>query len=444
MGRKKLAHAFVAATRYGLGARPGELATIASTGPREWLAQQLIAPAAATRQRLAALPSSAARMQELAAMDGAESEAKKVRRMAARDAFADEQATHLVVAATSTTPFRERLVAFWANHFTVSAQRGAIVGIVGAFEREVVRGNLDRSFADMLVDSTRHPAMQLYLDNHRSVGPGSRAGTRQGKGLNENLAREVLELHTLGVDGGYTQADVEGLAKILTGWGIAKGKRGAVPGTFHFEPRRHEPGAKTLLSRTYPEGMDGGTRALRDLAAHPATATHLATKLARHFVADDPPRSAIAALEAAFRDSGGHLPAVHRALVALDEPFGAPLAKVKTPYDLVVSTARALGHTDAGPAMLAGLKYLGQLPYQAPSPQGWPDAAEPWLGPEAILGRLDWVAEAARTTRPVDVPALAADVLAPVLTDGTARAIAQASGADALALFLASPEFQRR
>ena len=403
-----------------------------------------MAPSSEVRSQLAALPSASARMQDLAAMSGPESQAKKQRRQAAKEAFKEEQATHLVVAATTPTPFRERLVAFWANHFTVSAQRGAIVGIVGAFEREVVRGNLDRSFADMLVASTKHPAMQLYLDNHKSVGPRSRAGVRQGKGLNENLAREVMELHSLGVDGGYTQADVEGLAKILTGWGIATGRRGGDAGTFTFEPRRHEPGAKTLLGRRYAEGEGAGERALRDLAAHPATARHVATKLARHFVADDPPASAVASLASAFRKSGGHLPAVHRALVALDEPFAAPLSKVKTPYDLVVSTARALGHDDAGAAMLAALKYLGQLPYQAPSPQGWPDTAEAWLGPEAMLGRLDWVAEAARTSSPRDVSALAADVLGPTLGEGTARSLASTTGSEALALFLASPEFQRR
>lgn len=444
MKRRKLAQAFVALTRFGYGPRPGELPEVARVGPRRWLLDQLVAAPAQTHSVLAALPTSSERMQDLASMQGPEDDAKKMRRKAARAAFAEEQAAHLQVAATTPAPFRERLVAFWANHLTVSASRGAIVGIVGAFEREVVRANLDRSFADMLVASTQHPAMQLYLDNAKSIGPRSRAGLRSGRGLNENLAREVLELHTLGV-GHYGQADVEGLARILTGWGVGRGKQRGEEGTFHFEPRRHEPGTKSLVGRTYREGLDEGVRALRALAAHPATAEHVATKLARHFVADDPPPAAVKALARAFHDSGGQLSAVHRALVQLEQPFEMPLSKVKTPHDLVVSTARALGHTTQGTSMLAALKYLGQVPYQAPSPQGWPDTAAAWLGPEATLGRLDWVTEAARSTSaPSDVPALAADLLGPVLSEDTARAIASAPGSEALALFLASPEFQRR
>ncbi len=429
-------HAHIAATRFGLGPRPGELAAVQAVGPRAWLKAQLTPAAEAP---LGELPSSREQLRQLARLRQQDDEGRQQMREAARGAFRTEQAAHLAATASSELPFRERLVAFWSNHFTVSITRGIVVGIVGAFEREVVRGHLDRSFDDMLVAGTRHPAMLAYLDNVRSIGPGSLAGTRGGRGLNENLAREVLELHTLGVGGGYHQTDVEALAKVLTGWSIDRST-----GAFAFASRRHEPGPKRVLGRSYGAGEAAGVEALRALAAHPATARHLATKLVRHFVADDPPPSAVARIAEVFTASGGLLPAVHAALVDLDEAFAAPLTKVKTPWDLVVSTARALDQTSAGEPMLAALRYLGQLPHQAPSPQGWPDVAEAWLGPEAILSRLDWVEQAARTIPAVDAMRLAEAVLGPVLTPATRAAVAAREGPEALALVLASPEFQRR
>lgn len=392
-------------------------------------------------------------------MRGADETARKEFRDAQRERFIQEQTVHLAVTATTERPFRERLVAFWANHFTVSITRGEVVGVAASFEREVIRRHLDGTFADMLVASTRHPAMLAYLDNFRSTGPDSPAGRRTGKGLNENLAREVLELHTLGVNGGYDQDDVEALAALLTGWSLDIGEgrmnrlrlaMGGAPqssGAYQFHDFRHQPGPKTLLGTRYAQGgEEEGIAALRDLAAHPATARHVATKLVRHFVADAPPEAAVRRVEAAFLDSDGHLPTVAGAVVDCPEAWADPLAKLKTPRDLVLSTARALQYTDQGEAMLQSLRFLGQLPCQAPSPKGWPDTAAAWLGPEAVLSRVEWAEEVARHTPSHAERAddLAHDLLGPVLSRRTSRAIARASGTEKLTTLLASPEFQRR
>jgi uncharacterized protein (DUF1800 family) len=439
--------AFVAATRFGLGARRGELAQIGEHA-RDWLEVQLVAPDPHVEARLAALGTAAERVEGLAAFRGADPDERKQMRSTQRDDYVGEHAAHLAAAAASTMPFRERLVAFWANHLTVSISRREVLPLVGPFEREVVRPNLDGAFADLVVASAKHPAMLAYLDNARSIGPDSWAGRKSGRGLNENYARELLELHTVGVAGGYGQADVEALAALLTGWtldgiGPARGMWpfGGGEGGFVVRPERHQPGAQTVLGRSYtdPEA------AIRALAAHPSTARHVATRLARHFVADDPPPEAVAVLAAAFTASGGHLPAVHRALIALPGAW-QPLTKVKSPWDLVMSTQRALGGEPDGEALLKSMRSLGQLPYQAPSPQGWPDRAEAWIGGGSMLARLEWAELVARRARRagIDAEAVADDVIGPVVSARTRRAIAKAPETQALAVLIASPEFQRR
>ena len=196
-----------------------------------------------------------------------------------------------------------RLVMFWSNHFCVSANKGPVRGMAGAYEREAIRPHVLGRFVDMLLAVERHPAMLVYLDNHVSIGPNSRAGLNRGLGLNENLAREILELHTLGVGGGYTQEDVTNLARILTGWTVANlANPVGEPGRFFFAPARHEPGAWTVLGKRYGEaGMAAGEAVLRDLARHPATARHIARKLARHFVSAEPPAALVARLTPASR-----------------------------------------------------------------------------------------------------------------------------------------------
>jgi uncharacterized protein (DUF1800 family) len=316
----------------------------------------------------------------------------------------------------------------------------------------------------MVLAVERHPAMQLYLDNAQSIGPDSFAGVRTGKGLNENLGREILELHTLGVDGGYTQDDVIALAKVLTGWSLDRGPGpvgrminaalgGTAHGGFRFYPPRHEPGEKRLLSKTYPEGFDGGVQALTDLANHPATARHIARKLAAHFIADDPPQASINRLEAAFRDSGGNLTNVYEALIDDPAAWRAEPVKFRTPVEYVTAAMRIAGGDQAAmldaktiPPIIQSARAMGEAPFSAPSPKGWPDETVAWTGADAILQRVEWASAAGeRLGSQSDPVMLAGQALGPLLTQETRTAISRAaSPAQGLALLFASPEFQRR
>jgi uncharacterized protein (DUF1800 family) len=288
--------------------------------------------------------------------------------------------------------------------------------------------------------------MLLYLDNATSVGPNSRAGRLRDKGLNENLAREALELHTLGVDGGYTQADVQAFARILTGWSLG-GLQSDEAGQFMFRPNIHEPGDKTLLGKRYAEaGVEEGETALADLARHPATAHHIATKLAQHFIADQPPADAVDRLAATFRDSDGDLKEMTRTLIAMPEAWADPLAKVKGPEELMISALRATGFAGEPDKLVAALVLLGQKPFGAPSPAGWPDDADGWIGPEAALQRIEWaMALAQRLPRDVQPQQVAETTIGPVADRDTLLAIARAPDVrEGMALLFASAEFQRR
>ena len=347
---------------------------------------------------------------------------------------------------TTEAPFRERLVWFWANHFTVSTRQPQCYATVGPFVREAIRPYVTGPFLAMLVAVMRHPAMLVYLDNAGSVGPNSTAGKGQKRGLNENLARECLELHTLGVDGGYTQADVTELARVISGWSVDMDR--LYPG-FLFRPATHEPGGKTLLGRRVPPGEAGGIAALEMLANHPATHRHLAVKLVRHFVADVPPPGAVAAVEGVLRDTGGDLGAASIALLHLPEAW-EPLGKVRTPQDYAVAALRALdlpAEATVPPAgMLNGvLTGLGQPVWAAPLPNGWADDAGGWTGPEAAMRRVDWAYSVSGRVGDRDAADVAEAALGPLLTAGTRDALHGAgSRRDALALLLSSPEFQRR
>ncbi len=283
-------------------------------------------------------------------------------------------------------PFRERLVRFWANHLTVSIRAGQVAPFAGDFVRAAIRPNVTGRFADMLLAAMRHPAMLFYLNQAGSVGPASQAGLRSGRGLNENLARECLELHTVSPAAGYSQTDVTAFAKILTGWSVQR----EPPAGFRFRPAAHEPGEHVLLGRAFPEGEEGGVEALRFLADHPATHRHLATKLVQHFVADDPTPGDIRAVEAALRDTGGNLGAAARAVARLPSAW-TPLAKLRAPQDFAIAALRAADlapdHRPPLPGIAAG---LGQPWFGAPAPNGWGDLAADWSGPEALLRRVDW------------------------------------------------------
>ncbi len=438
------AHAVIAASRFGLGPRRGELREI-QPDPRGWLREQLGHHPAPSP--LAQFPPSTEMVREFGNMRRGTAAEREAFKMRARDAFRDEMSARAQAAARSDTPFVERLVRFWSNHFSVSVARAEVRGVAGAFEREVIRGGLNGSFTEMLIRATKHPAMQLYLDNLRSIGPNSEAGRRSGKGLNENHAREILELHTMGVGSGYSQQDVEALAAMLTGWGLIRG-RGEVPGGFQFDPRRHEPGAKSFLGTTYAAaGEAEAQRALRHLGRRKETARFVCTKLARHFVADRPPPSAVDTLVRVFVDTRGDLPSLHHALIDLEEAWTHPRRKLRSPADLVYATARALDYTDDGGPLVQSMIYLGQVPFQAPSPQGWPDMGPEWLGPEAILTRVEWSEKVAtdavgRVSSPLE---LARELLGDTLSGPTETAIRSANTpTTAMALLLASPEMQRR
>jgi uncharacterized protein (DUF1800 family) len=346
--------------------------------------------------------------------------------------------------------FVERLVHFWSNHFCVSAAKGGFVrACAGSFEREAIRPHVLGRFADMLKAVESHPAMLFYLDNAQSFGPHSPAGQRGRRGLNENLAREILELHTLGVNGGYTQADVTALARIITGWTFA-GREGRIgePGTFVFFAMAHEPGAHRVLGKTYPAGgMEQGDAVFADLARHPATAQHIATKLARHFVADAPPRGLIDRLATVFRDTDGDLKAVATALIDWDEAWSAPLAKMRTPEEFLLASMRAIDRIPEEPGAILGPLYTMGMPlWQPPGPNGWPDTEAAWASPEGMKLRLDVAAAIAGRVKDLINPSELLDTVAGEAASAeTRQAVARGeSRQQGLGLLLMSPEFQRR
>jgi len=347
--------------------------------------------------------------------------------------------------------FVERLVAFWSNHFCVSVAKGPIVrACAGAFEREAIRPFVLGRFADMLLAVEHHPAMLFYLDNQQSIGPDSRAGKRRGRGLNENLAREILELHTLGVGSGYSQADVTSFAGMLTGWTMAgrEGRQGE-PGSFVFNANAHEPGEATLLGKTYTgSGMGQAEAALNDIAGQEATARHVATKLACHFIADDPPPAAVDRLAKVFTRSDGNLLSMAVALVDIPETWSTPLTKLRSPLDYALALRRAIGPTAGNEPQrtLGWLRALGEPLWEPPGPNGFPDRTDAWASAEGMKTRLDIAWQAARQASDIGNPGqMLIELVGASASTETRQAISRAeSRQQALALLLMSPEFQRR
>jgi uncharacterized protein (DUF1800 family) len=476
----------IAVLRFGLGARPGDLAAAAGD-PRAWLMAQIKGavplagdtPLAASDRIFTELLSARDQFQEMkreaAAQSSTDPHSPADTKAAAapafnpvRDAYLPHYRSQVLAraqsAALTARPFAERLVHFWTNHFAVSADKGAVFGVAGTLENEAIRPHVDGRFVDLLTAVEQHPAMIAFLDNQYSVGKDSdlaqlaarRAGARPEKpkrefGINENLAREILELHTLGVNGGYTQNDVTAFAQIITGWSIGGGKgrlAGGNPGRFYFRGNLHEPGAKTFMGKTYAEsGQRQGEAVLADLARHPATARFIAAKLVRHFVADDPPPAAVARVERAFLKGGGDLPSVYAALIEAPEAWEADMRKFKTPEDFVFSTFRALNVSPRQPEeVLRSFDLLGQRQYTPGSPAGWPDTAKSWDGSDALMHRVLWASRVAgRYERGIDPVDFAASSLGAYARPETVTALRRASSpSQALALLLMSPEFQRR
>ncbi len=484
--------AALAVTRFGLGARPGEIAAVA-TDPKGWLEAQVTtggAPQPAgslpgSRDQLLAFqdyqadrrerrmdrqtgePTPAAmamsdtpglamqaqtpgRATPTAPMTPDAQTAFDAARESRRDLRADVGAEFLARAqhgATTDAGFAERWALFWANNFAVSATKFQSAIFAGPFEREAIRPRVFGRFDDLVIAAEQHPAMLTYLDQVQSVGPNSRAGQRRNAGLNENLAREAMELHTLGADGGYSQSDVTELARALTGWATPLPRRANGEGAFAFRPQVHEPGPRTLMGKTYAQvGVAQGEAILRDLANHPATARRAAKRIAAHFVSDSPPPELVATLERAWIESGGDLAVVARALIAAPQAWSPEPTKFKTPYEFVVSTHRALGTAPQRvQALQQPLLEMGQPPFSPPSPEGWPDTAADWAGPDAIVKRLDWARQVGGRTGQTDPVTTAAAALGPRIGDRTRQTVARAeSRAEGMTLFLMSPEFQRR
>jgi len=474
---ERATQAAIAANRFGLGARPGEPSSAAGD-PRGWLLAQLhssyrvpaeLEELASGREILATfLAARAARAaQKKSFPRGATPDGDPIKLLL--DGVREQLLPHYLAQATARTrialrsesSFRESLVHFWSNHFAVSVDKPVCLGIAGALENEAIRPRIDGHFTDLLLAVETHPAMITYLDNERSAGPHSELGDRAARrhrergpekiGLNENLAREILELHTLGVDGGYQQADVTSFAAVITGWSIGGGQgpfADGEPGDFVFRAALHEPGSKRVLGRGYSDsGLAQGQAVLRDLAGHPATARHLATKLARHFVADDPSAALVDRLARAYSANDGYLPPVYEALVNWEEAWEAEPQKFKQPYEFVYSALRALEVTPGQPkALLAGFEVLGQRHWSPGSPAGWPDRQADWNGADALMKRIEWsVALADRVGDKRSALDSASAALGSLASAHTLKSLGNAASASqALALLLMSPEFQRR
>jgi uncharacterized protein (DUF1800 family) len=344
------------------------------------------------------------------------------------------------------TGFAERLVWFWSNHFCISADK--IPLMAGPYEREAIRPHVLGRFADLLLAVESHPAMLFYLDNVQSMGADSVAGINRNKGLNENLAREIMELHTLGVHGGYTQQDVTSFANVLTGWSWIGPGEPDHGGEFAFIRRLHQPGDQTVLGKRYPDtGVEQGRAVLADLARHPATAQHIALQLARHFVADEPPPSLVAKLEKTFKDTDGNLKDIARTLVTADESWAPQRQKLKTPSVWMVAMLRLVGaqavSRDAVGRVLGAQALLGEALWRPPAPNGYPDTEAAWI--DGVPHRLDIANEfAARVGTNLDPLALLDSGLGPLASSDTRETIARAeSRTQALALLVMTPEFLR-
>jgi uncharacterized protein (DUF1800 family) len=472
----------IAANRFGLGIRPSARPAGKAAN---WLAAQMdrydprpaVITALPNRQALVtALQDlrelTRERRAEEAAADAAKREADAAmvekgfnnHRNVVRQQYAAAINARLQVAVSSEQDFAERLVHFWSNHFAISIDKNAVVGLAGNYEFEAIRPHIFGKFGDMLKTAVHHPAMLLYLDQLQSIGPDSPLATRikarrgMDIGLNENLAREILELHTLGVRTVYTQNDVTEFAKALTGWIVGGLTRGpaqrftdanALPGDSVFVDAIHQPGARTVIGRSYTQsGAAQSAAILADLATHPATAKHIATKLARHFVSDSPPASLIAKLEKDFLKTGGDLKSLYRTLMSAPEAWAAQTPKFKSPWDWVVSSLRAMNVAALPNTQQASGLFvqMGQPIWRPESPAGFGDMTETWTGPAAIMRRVETAGRFAKMAGGrIDARALAPQILPGTLEARTAEHIARAESPEqGLALLLVAPEFLRR
>jgi uncharacterized protein (DUF1800 family) len=465
--RNPQAQAALALHRFGFGPRSGDIATIASDPPGAVLAD--LKPDAGRIGGLN-LPTSSQAFRELrefqqekkserlakqieaganAMENGGDSGAQmpKAGPPLPQRLFLAEAKARFDAALNAPVGFTERLVWFWSNHFCVSADKGPVRVLCGPYERETIRPHVLGKFADMLLAVETHPAMLFYLDNVRSIGPDSLAGMRRHKGINENLAREIMELHTLGVRTGYTQADVTNFAKVISGWTIVPPRNPERGGEFAFNKRMHEPGARTIVGKTYSGiGFDQGRAVLADLAARPATAKHIATKLARHFVADDPPPALVDRLSKRFLDTRGDLMEVSKTMVHAPECWETPRSKLKPPGEWIIGSLRATGFMPQDVRRIVNAQnLLGEPLWRPPAPKGFSDDNAAWI--DGLAGRLDIANQIARLAggRGREPDDMVESALGPLASNETREAVKRAaSPPQALALLLMAPEFQKR
>jgi uncharacterized protein (DUF1800 family) len=471
-----------ALNRLGYGPRPADAAAIAAQGAGPWLERflseqleprRLPQPEALTarlaglevlklgqaellgRYRDAVKSARAARREQAQGM-APEADAINAVRDKVRPLVAQAATARLSRALQSPAQLEEALTEFWFNHFNVFAGKNAVGVLVADYEQRAIRPHVLGRFRDMLGATARHPAMLIYLDNAQSVAPGFKPpraapNPQRASGLNENYARELMELHTLGVDGGYTQRDVTELARMLTGWGIdtRKALGGGTGDLFAFDARRHDSGSKTWLGLAIKgSGQAEGEQALDVLAAHPATARHLAFKFAQAFVADSPPASLVDKLADNFKASGGDLRELTRTLIRADEFWSreAYQAKFKTPYQYLLSSLRALdlqGASSASPQNLLGaLAQAGQPLFGAATPDGYKNTAAAWRNPEALTQRVQLATTLGQRS------GTSADKLSHTLgaslSEPTRRTLAAEPAGQQVALLLASPDFMKR
>jgi uncharacterized protein (DUF1800 family) len=440
-----------ALNRFGLGARIGERRRI--DDPKAWLRAQLEGAPPAMAAPPAGSPSALG--DAIRAFRGAGRQTPEQRQQLRRrlvDIAAQESVAALSMRVTTDRPFVERLVAFWSNHLCVSTAAKVLVApLAGSYEREAIRPHVLGRFEDMVLASAQHPAMLVYLDNFQSIGPNSRGGLRgRGRrGLNENYARELLELHTLGVNGGYTQQDVQELAKILTGWTVGGlQNRGGPEIGFAFQQLLHEPGARTVLGAKYPDaGVAQGERVIRDLCRHPSTATFVATKLVAHFVSDEPPAAAVERIARVFRSAHGDLRAVSAALIDVPEAWTDGGRKFRTPQDWLVAMLRAVSAPGVNVMTLPVLRQLRHPLWAPQAPKGFGDTVQEWADPDSLLNRAELARTIARRMRDVRLDAAALLEVVDVGAGDPLRALladTSIAAADRVALAIAGPAFQWR
>lgn len=449
--------AAIAVTRFGLGARPDEIDQ-AEPDPTRYLRRQiqpsggpLLDGAPSSREAWLAVQAYREEIQRVQREGGENPEAELAE---ARRTFFRLPLTHLArrtgLAVMTPNGFAERWVRFWSNHFSVSSDGLDMVALAPTLEAEAIRPNAFGRFDALALAADLHPAMLVYLDNHISVGPTSPLGTRAGRGLNENLAREILELHTLGAQGGYSQADVEAFARALTGWTVGNRRlhREAQWGYAMFDARLHERGSWTVLNRPYRDsGAEQARAIITDLANSPITAARLSEKLARHFFSDTPSPAQISHIERAWTRSGGDLARVAEAVITAPDAFNPAFAKFKQPEEFMIGALRALGASPPRPRDLReAFTAIGQRPFSAPSPEGWPDDEPSWADPDAIKKRLEFSNALARRSARGETPLMRAEaVLGERLDADTALSVSRAeSEVQGLTLMLMSPDFLRR